>query len=311
MDSGVLQPTDLQVRILFAHAGCIPWRFKKCLIKDEREHLQTLQLLETALDLDASIIIGSAFPEDTLPDGRHMGSLERHTKNRPPTTWHVWYEQEICSVTDFHSAPLSEDHLYMRGRECAMLHLRHHQGYEIHLMFLMILRGTAAAASTLELGLSARQEVLDAAFRFLTKRRKCPAMVAGDFGLGLATLHAFIRMHPLKDKVQANCIQQHTFHTLFYSAKPEYQCTTINTGSPRMLQHQVQFNSGDQHPTAPAKPLSEDHVEIEAKPLSEDQVKITTRRQVNSGDQKQCSIWPTLEPHIYAAPYRCRVCIRP
>ena len=54
MDSGVLQPTGFQVRIIFADAGCIPSRLEKCLIKDERVHLLTLDLLETAGIFDAA-----------------------------------------------------------------------------------------------------------------------------------------------------------------------------------------------------------------------------------------------------------------
>ena len=48
MDSGVRQPTDFQVRIIFADAGRIPSRLEKCLIKDERVRLPTDELLETA-----------------------------------------------------------------------------------------------------------------------------------------------------------------------------------------------------------------------------------------------------------------------
>ena len=63
--SGVLQPTEFQVRIIFADAGRIPSRLEKCLIKDERVHLLTLDLLETAEVFDASIIIGSNFDRVT------------------------------------------------------------------------------------------------------------------------------------------------------------------------------------------------------------------------------------------------------
>ena len=48
MDSGVLQPTDFEVRIVFADAGCMPSRLRKHLIKDERLHLKPLNLLDTA-----------------------------------------------------------------------------------------------------------------------------------------------------------------------------------------------------------------------------------------------------------------------
>ena len=44
MDSGVLQPTGFQYRIIFADAGCIAPCLEKSLIKDERKHLQTSSL---------------------------------------------------------------------------------------------------------------------------------------------------------------------------------------------------------------------------------------------------------------------------
>ena len=124
-------------------------------------------------------------------------------------------------------------------------------------MFVKVLQGNAAAADTLQLGYSERQEVVDAAFTFLTEPRSWPAMVAGDLGVGLPTVHVYIHEHALQEKVQTHGINRQTFHTLFYSAKPEYQCTSIITNSPRMLLHQDQINSGDQHPTAEAKPLTE------------------------------------------------------
>ena len=54
MNSGVLQPTDFEVRIVFADAGCIPSRLRKHLIKDERLHLKPLNLLDTATLYDAT-----------------------------------------------------------------------------------------------------------------------------------------------------------------------------------------------------------------------------------------------------------------
>ena len=72
--SGVLQPTEFQVRIIFADAGWISACIAKSLIKDKRVPLETADLLETAEVFDASIIIGSNFPADTPPNGSHMSS---------------------------------------------------------------------------------------------------------------------------------------------------------------------------------------------------------------------------------------------
>ena len=255
-DSGVQQPTHLPVRILFADAGCIQSHLKKILIKDTREHLQTDELLKTAMDAKASIIIGADFPEDTPPDMWHMSSLICHTGDRHPTSWHVWFQKETWSVKDFFSAPMSDVHPrfllnpFLQSRECAMLHLRHHHGHEFAVMFVKILKGAAAAVNTLRLGLSERQAVVDAVFTFLTKTRNCPAIVAGDFGVGLPTLHAFIRSEALENKVHTFCIASQTFHTLFYSGQHLHQCASISTNSSRMLLHEVDIHSGDQYPTS-------------------------------------------------------------
>ena len=250
MDSGVLQPTDFQVRIIFADAGCISSRLQKSLIKDERMQLETDDLLETAEIFEAPIIIGSDFPVDTLPENTHMSSRSCHTKGIHATSWHIWYDQMTWSVEEFRSVPLSRVHPRLRDRECAIMHLIHDRGYEIAVMFVKVLKGNAAAADTLQLGYSEREEVVEVAFRFLAKERDCPVILAGDLGVGLATVHAYIRSSALQEKVQTHCIPKTTFHTFFCSAKHGYRATTINTDSPRMLAYHIEINSGDQHPTA-------------------------------------------------------------
>ena len=131
-----------------------------------------------------------------------------------------------------------------------MMHLCHQRGFEIAVMFVKVLRGNAAAADTLQLNYIDRQEVVDIAFSFLTKARGCPVIVAGDLGVGLPTVHAYIRSVALQDKVQTHCINKQTFHTFFCSAKPGYRCTSINTNNPRMIAYQIEINSGDPHPIA-------------------------------------------------------------
>ena len=126
MDSGVLQPTEFQVRIIFADAGWISARIAKSLIRDERVHLKTQDLLDTAEVFDASIIIGSNFPADTPPNDSHMSSRLCHTGGMHATSWHVWYDEETWLVTEFRIVPMSDVHPRLRHRECAMMHLCHH-----------------------------------------------------------------------------------------------------------------------------------------------------------------------------------------
>ena len=108
MDSGVLQPTDFQVRIIFADAGCITSRLEKSLIKDERKHLQTDDLVETAEVCDAPLIIGSDFPADAHPNDSHMSSRLCHTTGIHAMSWHIWYDEETWSVTQLCSVPMSD-----------------------------------------------------------------------------------------------------------------------------------------------------------------------------------------------------------
>ena len=88
---------------------------------------------------------------------------------------------------------MNEEHPRLADRECAIIKLWHDRGYEIAVMFVKVLRGKAAADETLQLGFHERQAVVDVVFRFLTKPRDCPVIVAGDLGVGLATLHNYIR----------------------------------------------------------------------------------------------------------------------
>ena len=249
-DSGVLQPTDFRVRILFADAGDICSRLEESLIRDERVRLKTDDLLDTAVLCECEIIIGSDFPAEKPPNSSHMTGEIRHTRGIHATSWHIWYDEEAWSVRGFRSVPMTDKHSRMRDRECAMLHLCHDRGYEIAVMFVKVLKGKQAAAHSLQLNYKERQEVVDIAFRFLAKPRDCPVIVAGDLGVGLSTVHNYIRSGALQDKVQTHCIKSQSFHTLFHSAKPGYRCTSIDTRSQRMIAYQIEINSGDPHPTA-------------------------------------------------------------
>ena len=302
MDSGVLQPTDFQVRIVFTDAGCITSRLQQSLIKEERVHLQTDDLVETAEVFDAPIIIGSYFPADTPPKDSHMSSRLCHTRGIHATSWHIWYDEETWSVTQFRSVPMSDNHSRLRDREYAIMHLCHDRGYEIAVMFVKVLKGKQAAADTLQLNYSERQEVLDIAFRFLAKPRDCPVIVAGDFGVGLSTMHDYIRRNALQEQVQTHCIKNQSFHALFRSAKPGYQCTSINTHSQRMIALQIEFNSGDPHPTQVSASSVDGHVDKPAAlaRMSRDVSEVASSGSAHSAASTEV-LWLVLEESRYDA----------
>ena len=277
-NSGVSQPAG-KIRILFADGGCIEAGLKKCLIKDARAELTAVEMLETAEDFETSIIIGSDFPEDYPPLDSDMTFKCSRSAAAPLvqhctwwTKWHVWYNHEIWSVTSFRTAPFTEH------RECVMIELRHHQGYEVAIMYVKNLKGTAAAVHTLQFGIFERNAAVKAVFSFLTAHRHCPAMVAGDLGVGTPTVHAHIRNHPhLEDVLQTHCIEKETFHSIFHSAKQGYHCTSLHTESLRMLVHQVQINNADSHPADKTQPRNSG----DSHPADKTQgVQLTPRRQV-------------------------------
>ena len=252
MDSGVVQPTDIQVRIIFADGGWISKHIAKSLIKDDREQLETQDLLESAELFEASIIIGSNFPA-RLPIPSDSGIRTRlcESNGMHATSWHVWYDSNQWTVKKFNIVPMSRDHPRLRGRECAMMHLCHHSGFQITVIFVKVLRGNSAADDSLQLDHSGREAVVNAVFSFLCEERSCPVIVAGDLGVGLSTLHAYIRDNALQDKVQTHCINKQCFHSLFRNAPNQHhRCTSLNADLPRILAYQVESNSGDQHPTA-------------------------------------------------------------
>ena len=111
-----------------------------------------------------------------------MNNLWRRTGDIQTMAWHIWYDRDTWSVSEFRSEPMSDA---LRHLECARMQLRHYKGYEIAVMFVKVQRGMNATARTLQFGLSDRRAVVDAAFRFLAKPQNCPALVVGDLGVGL------------------------------------------------------------------------------------------------------------------------------
>ena len=63
-------------------------------------------------------------------------------------------------------------------------------------------------------------------------------MVVGDLGVGLASLHNYMRVQDIDDSVQTHCNKSQTFHALFRGQNSAIT-RTINTGSERMMLHQI------------------------------------------------------------------------
>ena len=298
--SSASQPTDLKVRILFVDAGCIAESLQACLIPDHRPELSADDILGAAEELEASIIIGSDFPIDEAPaaDCKMWDSCKstmQHTRSHgdyASTSWHCWWNYDAWTVTSFSSIPLSTSPQDLQHRECAMMQLCHRSGYELAVMYFKNLRGRqSAAADTLQLDVGQRQQVLETAFSFLFEPRNGDALVAGDFGIGLPTVHAHMRAKGVQHLVQSHCIQRQTFHTLFVSGmniNPLHSCTTINAESQRMLVHEIKRSSGDGHPTTESQAVQEEEIKrssgdehpTTAPQLLQEEDKLISRRQV-------------------------------
>ena len=118
-------------------------------------------------------------------------------------------------------------------------------------------KGRATRDETLCFSLSQRQQVLDRVFAFLLEPRKCDALVAGDLGVGLPTLHNRMQSMGVEKVLETHCIANQTFHTLFHNGTQKNKCTTISPDkcNSRMLIHEIKASSGDRHPTAEPLPV--------------------------------------------------------
>ena len=258
--SDVLQLAEPEVRILFADAGCIHPRLKQALIPDAVKELRLRDLLEAAADHDASIVLGSDFPLHTealeaTSGGRFTDIDAVHSPvpelQRPADlfrSWHVWYHKNMWRVQNFRVTNLAQ------GRQCATINLLHKSGFETAVMLVKNLKGKSAAPHSLRFSIVAREEVMNAVVSFLLCPRHCPAIVAGDLGVGLATVHHHLvgptSNNPFQIRMQSYCNENQSFHILVRDADGAYECNSIATHSLKMMVFQSQRRSGERSPTA-------------------------------------------------------------
>ena len=126
--SGVRQPTEFQVRIIFADGGWIPQRVAQDLIKDDRMPLETKDLLDNATLFECSIIIGSNLPVHEPACDSHIRCRKAETEGKYSTSWHIWYHDEHWTIKHFKIVPMNDEHPRLRHRKCAMIHLCHQKG---------------------------------------------------------------------------------------------------------------------------------------------------------------------------------------
>ena len=132
-----------------ADAGWQSKSIAKRLIKDERLPLECDDLTLAAEVFETPIIIGSNFPADSPPNDGKWACTSCKSGGYANPTWHIWYEETEWTVTEFSTVPLCQVHPRLRFRECAIMHLSHHRGIELIVMFVKVLRGIAAADDTL------------------------------------------------------------------------------------------------------------------------------------------------------------------
>jgi len=265
-DSSVSQPADNEgARILLVDAGWVKDRIAQQLVRDQRQPIHLNDILETTEQFNAGCIVGTDFPRQVLAVQGDFVALNKECLRSKETTWHVWYDPDMWSVSEFELSYLGADRSpsaqeALGKRQCAILSLRYHDGTQIRLMVMKILKGTAAAVDILQLNSVKREEIMECAFDFLSRPNTGAKMVVGDLGVGLATLHNYMRLHDIDDGLQTHCNKSQTFHALL-RAPGNTMTTTIDTGSERMMLLQTSTHcifkstlqtSGDSHPAAEA-----------------------------------------------------------
>ena len=90
-------------------------------------------------------------------------------------------------------------------RRCAIADIVHRHGFQISIMFAKVLKGTAGADYSLVFDFSRREEVVRSVLDFVSAPRSGAAVVAGDFGVAVATLHHY--MHITGQEVSRDALQ--------------------------------------------------------------------------------------------------------
>ena len=250
-DSGVSQPADSEgFRILLVDAGWIRPETIKHLVRDGRSPVEWDDILETAEKFKAGCIIGTDFPEwkACMSSYTHLDKIRNED-----TSWHCWCDPNMWTVEDFDVQDLGTGRELsaqrcLRNRQCAILDLRYHDGTQVRVMVMKNLKGRAAAVDTLQFDFVKRQEILDIVFEFLCPPSIGVHMVVGDLGVGLASVHNYMRVQDIDDSVQTHCNKSQTFHALF-RAQNDAITSTINTGSERMMLHQISTHCNSERTT--------------------------------------------------------------
>ena len=243
-DSGMSRTEPINMRILFVDAG------NELEAAHDRAALSSSEIVTAAMDLDTSVIIGTDFDEDAPSQGRSRFCNSKSIRtqwlrgNHEPTAWHVWYDDSIwaCTSIDLQSRSTKHVGADMRfPRECAIVQLQHIAGISVIVMFMK-----NASCDDVE-----SEEVLHAAFSFLDRHTDQPVIVAGEMGVGVAQLHAFMRKNKYERSVDSHCIPRQNFHVLCRTNADKKTCCTssIATEWSCMMVHQIHMSGGDTHPT--------------------------------------------------------------
>ena len=256
-DSGVPQSAVNEgSRILLVDAGWIHPAIQRHLVKDQRKPAGLDDIIETAEQFNVGCIVGIDFLASWKPPKSCHMQTSSFCNQKP--SWHVWYDSDMWILSRFELQDLGTGrsrcpHISLHNRQCAILDLRRHDGTQVRMMVMKNLKGSAAAVDTLQLSVFKRLEIMEIVFEFLCRPFAGASMVVGDLGVGLATLHDYMRVHEVDDSVQAHCNKSQTFHILF-RALSNTRTPTIDTGSQRMMLLQIsKHDSGILHPAANAK----------------------------------------------------------
>ena len=223
--------------------------------------------------MSACCIIGTDFPSKAPPTRSGLKSTTLATKD---TSWNVWYDATFWCVDAFHlenlNEGLSDGGDALAHRRCGILHLSNILGAKFRLMVMKNLVGTKLKGTVgLQLDQVNRQHIMHRLFSFLQAplpqrdgvETMDVQMVVGDFGLGLGTLHTYMREHKKVDGFHTHCNQSQTIHAVIALAKAPVSTCTRHTDTERMtLLEFGRAASGDVRPAAQGPQAIEDSNDV-------------------------------------------------
>ena len=170
LNNGVSQPVDDEgCRILLVDAGWIPRSVPKHFHEDLRLPAEHDDIVETAQQFNARCIVGTDFKDEKPPNYLNM---HRSSRRNAITSWHVWHDPDSWTLLYFELRTFSDGMansvcMSLLGRQCAILHLRYHDGTLLRVMVVKNVQGTAAAPDALQMDPLKRQQVLEIIFDFI------------------------------------------------------------------------------------------------------------------------------------------------